>query len=98
MFSLTTEGLEASPEPKQTLPPVPSPPYPAPVTQLTALEEGLPAGWEIRYDKRHGGRAYGRAYYVDHNTRTTTWRDPRPSASAARSSVPANHAALGLLR
>ena len=31
----------------------------------------LPAGWEQRYTPE------GRAYYVDHNTRTTTWVDPR---------------------
>lgn len=31
----------------------------------------LPAGWEERYTPE------GRAYYVDHNTRTTTWVDPR---------------------
>lgn len=39
----------------------------------TAGTEGLPAGWE---EKRARG---GRAYFVDHNTRTTTWIDPRPS-------------------
>lgn len=31
----------------------------------------LPAGWEQRYTPE------GRAYFVDHNTRTTTWVDPR---------------------
>ncbi|TIC76091.1 HECT-domain-containing protein [Wallemia mellicola] len=31
----------------------------------------LPAGWEQRYT------AEGRPYFVDHNTRTTTWVDPR---------------------
>ncbi|TRM61757.1 hypothetical protein BD626DRAFT_558362 [Schizophyllum amplum] len=35
----------------------------------------LPAGWERRIDP------LGRTYYVDHNTRTTTWN--RPSASQA---------------
>ncbi|KAJ6546462.1 hypothetical protein DFH09DRAFT_1171103 [Mycena vulgaris] len=35
----------------------------------------LPTGWERRIDP------LGRTYYVDHNTRTTTWN--RPSASAA---------------
>lgn len=35
----------------------------------------LPHGWERRIDP------LGRTYYVDHNTRTTTWN--RPSASAA---------------
>ncbi|TIA76152.1 hypothetical protein E3P91_00019 [Wallemia ichthyophaga] len=31
----------------------------------------LPAGWEQRFT------AEGRPYFVDHNTRTTTWVDPR---------------------
>jgi E3 ubiquitin-protein ligase NEDD4 len=31
----------------------------------------LPAGWEDRYTPE------GRPYFVDHNTRTTTWMDPR---------------------
>lgn len=30
----------------------------------------LPPGWEMRRDPR------GRVYYVDHNTRTTTWQRP----------------------
>lgn len=35
-------------------------------------EEALPAGWEMRYD------VYGRRYYVDHNTRSTSWERPQP--------------------
>ncbi|MCG8711201.1 hypothetical protein JHU04_004602, partial [Brenneria sp. 4F2] len=31
----------------------------------------LPSGWEQRFTPE------GRAYFVDHNTRTTTWVDPR---------------------
>ncbi|KAG4305077.1 hypothetical protein PORY_001247 [Pneumocystis oryctolagi] len=31
----------------------------------------LPSGWEQRYTSE------GRCYFVDHNTRTTTWVDPR---------------------
>uniref|UniRef100_A0A1I8HY38 HECT-type E3 ubiquitin transferase n=1 Tax=Macrostomum lignano TaxID=282301 RepID=A0A1I8HY38_9PLAT len=34
--------------------------------------EDLPPGWEMRRDAR------GRPYYVDHNTRTTTWERPSP--------------------
>ncbi|KAL4234805.1 WW domain containing E3 ubiquitin protein ligase 1 [Mactra antiquata] len=34
--------------------------------------EPLPAGWEMRTDP------HGRPYYVDHNTRTTTWERPQP--------------------
>ncbi|CAF4872032.1 unnamed protein product, partial [Rotaria socialis] len=33
-------------------------------------EVPLPRGWEARKD------AAGRTYYVDHNTRTTTWHHP----------------------
>ncbi|XP_067905306.1 NEDD4-like E3 ubiquitin-protein ligase WWP2 isoform X2 [Heterodontus francisci] len=38
--------------------------------------EALPPGWEKRVDQR------GRFYYVDHNTRTTTWQ--RPTAESVR--------------
>lgn len=37
-----------------------------------ASEETLPAGWEMRYD------VYGRRYYVDHNSRSTSWERPQP--------------------
>ncbi|XP_031446821.1 NEDD4-like E3 ubiquitin-protein ligase WWP1 isoform X2 [Phasianus colchicus] len=45
-----------------------------PVRQQTvnAGSEPLPAGWEQRKDP------HGRTYYVDHNTRTTTWERPQP--------------------
>lgn len=35
-----------------------------------ATDERLPEGWELRYD------AYGRKYYVDHTTKSTTWERP----------------------
>lgn len=35
-------------------------------------EEQLPPGWEVRYDQ------FNRKYYVDHNTRSTTWERPQP--------------------
>ena len=47
---------------------------PAAITTNTATTAGsgpLPHGWEERYTPE------GRPYYVDHNTRTTTWVDPR---------------------
>ncbi|KAM0542174.1 hypothetical protein ACHAPJ_012927 [Fusarium lateritium] len=47
--------------------------------QLSPFEDGqgrLPAGWERREDN------LGRTYYVDHNTRTTSWN--RPTASGAQ--------------
>ncbi|XP_051170026.1 E3 ubiquitin-protein ligase Su(dx) [Leptopilina boulardi] len=37
-----------------------------------SAEEPLPNGWEMRYD------VYGRRYYVDHNTRSTSWERPQP--------------------
>ncbi|XP_039278616.1 E3 ubiquitin-protein ligase Su(dx) isoform X2 [Nilaparvata lugens] len=36
-----------------------------------AMEDPLPSGWEMRYDE------YGRRYYVDHNTRSTSWERPQ---------------------
>ncbi|KAK2737752.1 hypothetical protein FQN57_007399 [Myotisia sp. PD_48] len=46
----------------------------------------LPAGWERREDN------LGRTYYVDHNTRTTTWSRPSQhySEQAQRSQIEAN--------
>ncbi|XP_015603957.1 E3 ubiquitin-protein ligase Su(dx) [Cephus cinctus] len=35
-------------------------------------EEPLPAGWEMRTD------LFERSYYVDHNTRSTSWERPQP--------------------
>lgn len=56
--------------------PSPSPNVPPAVVgsgggATTAGTGSLPAGWEERYTPE------GRPYYVDHNTRTTTWVDPR---------------------
>ncbi|CAF2013411.1 unnamed protein product [Rotaria magnacalcarata] len=39
-------------------------------------EAPLPRGWEARKD------AAGRTYYVDHNSRTTTWHHPTGTAAA----------------
>ncbi|OXV05602.1 hypothetical protein Egran_06630 [Elaphomyces granulatus] len=47
-----------------------------PTSRISSFEDGLgrlPTGWERREDN------LGRTYYVDHNTRTTTW--VRPSAN-----------------
>ncbi|ATY63342.1 ubiquitin ligase (Nedd4 Rsp5p) [Cordyceps militaris] len=44
-----------------------------PTSQLSPFEDAqgrLPAGWERREDN------LGRTYYVDHNTRTTSWNRP----------------------
>ncbi|KAK7943050.1 putative ubiquitin-protein ligase [Apiospora aurea] len=50
-------------------------------TQMSPFEDAqgrLPAGWERREDN------LGRTYYVDHNTRTTSWN--RPTASGGGNS------------
>lgn len=41
-------------------------------SSATPQEEPLPHGWEMRYDQ------FGRRYYVDHTTRSTTWERPKP--------------------
>ncbi|XP_039764589.1 E3 ubiquitin-protein ligase Su(dx) [Pararge aegeria] len=46
----------------------------SPAAAAPATEEPLPPGWEMRYD------VYGRRYYVDHNTRSTSWERPLPLA------------------
>lgn len=46
---------------------------PATIT-TTEYHEELPAGWEVRFDR------YGRKYYVDHNTKSTTWEIPLQEA------------------
>ncbi|KAL8612403.1 hypothetical protein ACOMHN_008388 [Nucella lapillus] len=50
----------------------PSPSAAADGTPTDAAEQPLPPGWEMRKD------AQDRRYYVDHNTRTTTWERPQP--------------------
>jgi hypothetical protein len=42
--------------------------------ELGTEESPLPAGWEKRLTED------GVPYFVDHNTRTTTFQDPRPGA------------------
>eukprot|EP00958_Prasinococcus_capsulatus_P006767 scaffold630_cov399-Prasinococcus_capsulatus_cf.AAC.2 len=37
------------------------------------VKSDLPAGWECRMDP-----ASGKPFYIDHNTRTTTWTPPKP--------------------
>ncbi|KAH6880664.1 P-loop containing nucleoside triphosphate hydrolase protein [Thelonectria olida] len=46
-------------------------------------EGRLPAGWERRKNNS------GRTYYVDHNTRTTSWNRPRASGEDAEGRLPA---------
>ncbi|XP_066566896.1 E3 ubiquitin-protein ligase NEDD4-like isoform X4 [Amia ocellicauda] len=50
--------------------PQPSP-YSSPKTQHKTAQSFLPPGWEMRIAPN------GRPFFIDHNTRTTTWEDPR---------------------
>lgn len=50
-----------------------SPPPP----QMEGSAEPLPPGWEIKIDPQTGW-----PFFVDHNSRTTTWSDPRVRAAA----------------
>ena len=43
--------------------------FPSDPRQNTGL---LPPGWEMIFDN-----ATGWPYFIDHNTQTTTWEDPR---------------------
>ncbi|KAK5074263.1 hypothetical protein LTS08_005217 [Lithohypha guttulata] len=57
--------------------------------QLSSFEDSqgrLPAGWERREDN------LGRTYYVDHNSRTTTWTRPSASGEEQRARMDQNMA------
>lgn len=58
-----------------------SAPQPRQVSTLSPFEDALgrlPAGWERREDN------LGRTYYVDHNTRTTSWNRPSANGTATQ--------------
>ena len=64
-------------------------PTPTTVTQPVPRAEDLPPGWELRFDPR------GRPYYVDHNSRSTTWTRPTAQSPAvAPTPTPATDDAL----
>uniref|UniRef100_A0A8C8SRZ1 E3 ubiquitin-protein ligase n=1 Tax=Pelusios castaneus TaxID=367368 RepID=A0A8C8SRZ1_9SAUR len=50
--------------------PQPSP-YTSPKPQHKVTQSFLPPGWEMRIAPN------GRPFFIDHNTKTTTWEDPR---------------------
>ncbi|NXF29783.1 BAG3 regulator, partial [Nyctibius bracteatus] len=58
-----------------------SPPPP----QMEGSTEPLPPGWEIKIDPQTGW-----PFFVDHNSRTTTWSDPRLRAAAQEGQSSAN--------
>ncbi|OWR44915.1 ubiquitin protein ligase [Danaus plexippus plexippus] len=74
----TTADSNAGPSRQEVEPPHvtpvshPPPSQPPAATPSAAPEEPLPHGWEMRHD------VYGRRYYVDHNTRSTSWERPQP--------------------
>ncbi|NWI15478.1 NED4L ligase, partial [Crypturellus soui] len=71
------QGMKESPvrrAVKDTLsnPQSPQPsPYNSPKPQHRAAQSFLPPGWEMRIAPN------GRPFFIDHNTKTTTWEDPR---------------------
>ncbi|KAI9028089.1 hypothetical protein CLU79DRAFT_737674 [Phycomyces nitens] len=71
----TTQATSGQSSQENSQPPVVTD-YPASGPAVSANTDDLPQGWERRVDH------LGRPYYVDHNTRTTTWK--RPSAGTAQ--------------
>ncbi|XP_069315670.1 E3 ubiquitin-protein ligase NEDD4 isoform X2 [Eulemur rufifrons] len=51
---------------------------------LLPTSSGLPPGWEEKQDER------GRSYYVDHNSRTTTWTKPTVQATVETGQLPSS--------
>ncbi|XP_043922099.1 E3 ubiquitin-protein ligase NEDD4-like isoform X2 [Protopterus annectens] len=76
-LSVPLEGTKESPARravKDTLsnPQTPQPsPYSSPKPQHKVTHSFLPPGWEMRIAPN------GRPFFIDHNSRTTTWEDPR---------------------
>nr|XP_023682955.1 NEDD4-like E3 ubiquitin-protein ligase WWP2 isoform X2 [Paramormyrops kingsleyae]XP_023682956.1 NEDD4-like E3 ubiquitin-protein ligase WWP2 isoform X2 [Paramormyrops kingsleyae] len=75
-LSRTTALPASTPSPESGAPPPPED-SPPPATEQTdstgeSVMESLPAGWEQRVLPN------GRVYYVDHNTKSTTWERPLP--------------------
>lgn len=67
----SSENGERRSAKRDTIMPRPPPPNPdQPSSSTTASDEQLPSGWEMRHDQ------FGRTYYVDHTTKSTTWEKP----------------------
>ncbi|CAH1251175.1 ANKK1 [Branchiostoma lanceolatum] len=58
------------------------------IIAVEKMKRRLPGSWEMRYEPKTG-----RPYFVDHNTRTTTWQDPRDSGRTTSHNVGAKMAA-----
>ncbi|KND02049.1 NEDD4 family E3 ubiquitin-protein ligase [Spizellomyces punctatus DAOM BR117] len=75
--TLPAEATSASPTPASSSNTAAS----TPSTSVSGSATGpLPNGWEQRFTPE------GRPYFVDHNTRTTTWLDPRRVQQQSRGS------------
>ncbi|KAK2465343.1 hypothetical protein APHAL10511_002697 [Amanita phalloides] len=70
--------------------PVHNSPHPGPTANAYS-DVPLPLGWEERRTPE------GRPYFVDHHTRTTTWRDPRQNLNRANMNTPSANSNLGPL-
>ncbi|XP_033840480.1 E3 ubiquitin-protein ligase NEDD4-like isoform X1 [Periophthalmus magnuspinnatus] len=64
-------GLPQNPGALQAPPSVEESPQPAVGPEPTPESGSLPTGWEVR------SAPNGRPFFIDHNTKTTTWEDPR---------------------
>ncbi|XP_024151244.1 E3 ubiquitin-protein ligase NEDD4a isoform X2 [Oryzias melastigma] len=66
-------GAPLSRSPTITIQPsAPEDPLPHGASTNATFESGsMPAGWEVRHANN------GRLFFIDHNTKTTTWEDPR---------------------
>ncbi|XP_059953291.1 E3 ubiquitin-protein ligase NEDD4 isoform X4 [Mesoplodon densirostris] len=63
----SSQGSSAGPHPQ-----APTSDAAQQMTQASEVEQGfLPKGWEVRHAPN------GRPFFIDHNTKTTTWEDPR---------------------
>ncbi|XP_035538162.1 E3 ubiquitin-protein ligase NEDD4a isoform X2 [Morone saxatilis] len=64
-------GLPQSSPPSQPHAPPEESPQHTPSPEATYESGFLPTGWEVR------SAPNGRPFFIDHNTKTTTWEDPR---------------------
>ncbi|XP_072236611.1 E3 ubiquitin-protein ligase NEDD4 isoform X3 [Leuresthes tenuis] len=64
-------GLSQSPTPSQPPAPPEESPQHTPSPDATLESGSMPTGWEVRCAPN------GRPFFINHNTKTTTWEDPR---------------------
>ena len=84
-------GLPQSPTPSQlTMPPEASPQH-SPSPEATYESGFLPAGWEVR------SAPNGRPFFIDHNTKTTTWVRKQQTAEAGASASKVKQKPLHLI-